>query len=63
MRFRRTTTLMLVIRPTELKLMLKALKPSADVVGSKEELINALLHCILPDYPIDDDDQSDDQAT
>ena len=51
------------VRPTELKLMLKALKPSADVVGSKEELINALLHCILPDYPIDDDDQSDDQAT
>jgi hypothetical protein len=48
------------VRPTELKLMLKALKPSADVAGSKEELINALLHCILPDYPIDDDDQSDD---
>jgi len=48
------------VRLNELKQMLTALKPSADVGGSKEALIGALLQCILPDYPIDDDDQSDD---
>ena len=47
------------VRLNELKLMLTSLKPDADVSGSKENLVLALLHGILPGYPVDDDDESD----
>ena len=47
------------VRQNELKLMLTSLKPEADVSGSKEDLVLALLQGILPGYPVDDDESDE----